>query len=125
MKGLLNELNFFFSIGSLTFATGKIPDDLKVALITPVYKACEENIYSNYRPISALPCFYKIREKLMAFQVVFFKRLFEYIHKNGILTDCQYGFRTNVLTNHAKVNLLIKQQKPLKAMNSLSGYFLI
>ena len=27
-------------IFNLTFETGKIPDDLKVALVTPVYKKC-------------------------------------------------------------------------------------
>ena len=48
-----------------TFATGKIPNDLKVALVTPVYKASEKNVFSNYRPISVLPCFSKILEKLM------------------------------------------------------------
>ena len=54
-------------IFNLTFETGKIPDDLKVALvfITPVYKSSEKNVYSNYRPISVLPCFSKILEKLM------------------------------------------------------------
>ena len=41
-----------------TFATGKIPNDLKVALVTPVYKASEKNVFSNYRPISVLPCFF-------------------------------------------------------------------
>ena len=74
---------------SLTFATGKIPDELKVVLVTPVYKASEENIYSNYRPISVLPCFSKILEKFM------YNRLIDYIHKNRILTDCRYGFRRN------------------------------
>ena len=49
-------------IFNLTFVTGKIPDNLKVALVTPVYKASEENVYSNYRPISVLPCFSKILE---------------------------------------------------------------
>ena len=52
-------------IFNLTFETGKIPDDLKVALVTPVYKSSEKNVYSNYRPISVLPCFSKILEKLM------------------------------------------------------------
>ena len=69
----MSLISFYF-MRTLTFATGKIPDDLKVALVTPVYKACEENIYSNYRPISALPCFYKILEKLMAFQVPLFQK---------------------------------------------------
>ena len=30
---------------NLTFATGKIPNDLKVALVTPVYKASEQNAF--------------------------------------------------------------------------------
>ena len=48
-------------IFNLTSETGKIPDDLKVvALKTPVYKSSEKNVYSNYRPISVLPCFSKI-----------------------------------------------------------------
>ena len=32
---------------NLTFATGKIPDDLKVAIVTPVYKASEELILTT------------------------------------------------------------------------------
>ena len=56
------SLSYIFN---LTFTTCKIPDDLKVALVTPVYKASEDNIYCNYRPISVLPCFFKILEKLM------------------------------------------------------------
>ena len=94
-------------IFNLTFATGQIPDGLKVALVTPVYKA-SENIYSNYRPISILPCFSKILEKLM------YKRLIDYIHKNRILTDCQYGFRSNVSKNHAIIELVDKITKAIK-----------
>ena len=82
-------------IFNLTFATGQIPNDLKVALITPVYKASEKNVFSNYRPISVLPFFSKILEKLM------YKRLIDYINRNGILTDRQYGFRSKSSTNHA------------------------
>ena len=29
----------------VTFTTGKIPNDLKVALVTPVYKASEQNVF--------------------------------------------------------------------------------
>ena len=35
-------------IFNLIFGTGKIPNDLKVALITPVYKASEKDVSSNY-----------------------------------------------------------------------------
>ena len=104
-------------IFNLTFTTGKIPDDLKVALVTPVYKASEENIYSNYRPISVLPCFSKILEKLM------YTRLIDYIHKNGILTDCQYGFRSNVSTNYAIIELVDKITKAIENNEFTVGIF--
>ena len=94
-------------IFNLTFATDKIPDDLKVALETPVYKASEENIYPNYRPISVLPCFSVLLEKLM------YKRLIDYIHKNKILTDCQYGFRSNFSTNHDMIEFVDKITKAI------------
>ena len=91
---------------------------MKVALVTPVYKASEENIYSNYRPISVLPCFSKILEKLM------YKRLIDYIHKNGILTDCQYGFRSNVSTNYAIIELVDKIRKAIVNNEFTVGIFL-
>ena len=51
-------------IFNLTFATGKIPNDLKVALIAPVYNASEKNVFSNYRPISVpLPFFFQNTRK--------------------------------------------------------------
>ena len=97
-------------IFNLTFATGKIPNDLKVALITPKYKASEKNVFSNYRPISVLPFFSKILEKLM------YKRLIDYmyINKNGILTDHQYGFQSKSSTNHAIIELVDKITKAIE-----------
>ena len=81
---------------------------MKAELVRPVYKASKENIYSNYRPISVLLCFSKILEKLM------YKRLIDYIHKNGILTDYQYGFRSCVLTNYAIIELVDKITKAIE-----------
>ena len=36
------------------FRTGQFPDPLKMASITPVHKAGNRNLASNYRPISVL-----------------------------------------------------------------------
>ena len=70
-----------------------IPDELKLALVTPVYKANEKELFSNYRPISVRPCFSKILEKLM------YKRVLFFLNNHKILTDSQYGFRKNLSTN--------------------------
>jgi hypothetical protein len=41
---------------------------------------------SNYRPISVLPIFSKVFERLV------YNRLLNYLDKCGILTESQYGF---------------------------------
>ena len=51
-------------IFSLTFSTGVIPDDLKVAFITPIFKGNHSMKFENYRPISVLVCFSKLLERL-------------------------------------------------------------
>ena len=52
-------------IFNLSFSTGKIPHELKVSLVTPVYKADDNKQRTKYRPISVLNCLSKILEKLM------------------------------------------------------------
>ena len=46
-------------IFNLTFQSGLIPDSLKIALVTPIYKANENFLFENYRPISVLTFFFK------------------------------------------------------------------
>jgi hypothetical protein len=72
---------------NLTFETGLIPNTLKIALVTPIFKANEKCLFENYRPISVLTCFSKLLEKVM------YKRLISYIEKQNILSKHQYGFR--------------------------------
>ena len=55
------------------------PDNLKIARVTPIVKAGDENEMGNYRPISVLPCFSKILERIM------YNRLFKYLTANEIL----------------------------------------
>ena len=103
----------------LAFTHGKIPNDLKVALVTPVYKASEQNVFFlNYRPISVLPCFCKMLEKLM------YNRLVDYINKHDILTCCQYGFRSKHSTNHAIIELVDKITKAIENNEFTVGIFL-
>ena len=49
----------------LSLEKGVFIDDLKVAEVTPIYKVGNNSDISNYRPISLLPWFSKILERLM------------------------------------------------------------
>ena len=102
-----------------SFETGVFPEKMKMAKIIPLYKAGAKNKFTNYRPVSLLPQFSKILEKL------FNNRLDKFIEKNEIITDCQYGFRPKKSTNLALLDLKLKQagrnQRLLVECNGLTA----
>ena len=66
------------------------PDIWKKSNICPVLqKKNDKQIINNYRPVSLLPAFGKILEKLI------FKSLFEYLDEHKLLSKHQSGFRPN------------------------------
>ena len=90
-------------------AQGNYPERLKFSLIKLIYKSRDKSLPSNYRPISLLPAFSKIFEK------VIYKRLFDHLKNNAILNEHQYGFRSEVSTENASHIVL---NEILAAMNS-------
>ena len=60
---------------------GFFPDELKVAEVTPVYKKNDETNLGNYKPISVLPCFSKILERII------YNRLYEHLNSDNILYE--------------------------------------
>uniref|UniRef100_A0A3B5QAJ9 Reverse transcriptase domain-containing protein n=1 Tax=Xiphophorus maculatus TaxID=8083 RepID=A0A3B5QAJ9_XIPMA len=86
-------------ICNLSFISGTFPNAMKIAKVIPLFKSGDKNIISNYRPVSLLCQFSKILEK------VFSKRLDNFIEKQNILTDCQYGFREKRSTSMALMAL--------------------
>ena len=87
-------------ISNLSFQTGVFPDLMKVAKVIPLFKSGRNNIFTNYRPVSLLPQFSKILEKL------FNNRLDRFLNKTSILSNTQYGFRSNRSTSLALLELL-------------------
>ena len=53
-----------------SIAQGVFPDELKIAKVVPIFKSGDKALPSNYRPISVLPYFSKIFEKIMYNHVV-------------------------------------------------------
>jgi hypothetical protein len=101
-----------------TFLTGNIPQELKIALVTPIYKSNEDNRFENYRPISVITCFAKILEKIM------YKRLIKFVEKNNILSEHQYGFRKNRSTELAIIEFIDKISKGIYKGQYTIGIFL-
>ena len=67
--------------------SGLFPEIWKYANVVPVHKKNEKNVKGNYRPISLLPIFGKILEKLI------FDSLYSHLVSNDLLNPNQSGFR--------------------------------
>ena len=75
-------------------------DVSKIARVTPLLKTGDPNNISNYSPISALPCFFKVLERIM------YNRLYKYLTTEKLLYSKQFGFQTGLSTEHAIVKLV-------------------
>ena len=74
-------------IFSNSIRTGVFPNIWKLANVVPVHKKDKKNLLKNYRPISLLPIFGKIFEKLI------YNSLCAHIVSCGLLNPNQSGFR--------------------------------
>ena len=77
-SNVVNETSdIFFTplkyIFNLSLQQRIFPENLKIAKVSPIYKKDEEFLLTNYRPISVLPCFSKLLERIM------YDRLFKYL----------------------------------------------
>ena len=81
-------------------SSGIFPDSQKVEKVTPIHKAGDSSDLGNYGPISVLPCFPKIFERIM------YNRVYKYLQENKILYYKQFGFKAGHSTDHAIVQLL-------------------
>ena len=96
---------------------GKFPSILKLGKITPIFKKENEELLENYRPVSTLPLFGKIFEKII------YKRLYSFLVGQGILHDSQFGFRKSHSTSHALNYSIYHIQEALKKRSSCSWHF--
>jgi len=96
---------------------GLSPERLKFSSIKPIYKSGDKFLPSNYRPISLLPAFSKILEK------VIYKILFDHLNNNVILNEHQYGFQSEVSTENASYILLNEILTALISKQMVRGIF--
>ena len=76
-------------IFNLCITQGYFPSELKKGCITPIYKKGAHHNIENYRPVCSLSQFSKIFEKII------YIRMTNYMTKNNIICNSQYGFQAN------------------------------
>ena len=68
---------------------------LKIGRISPIYKKDNDELLENYRPVSTLPVFGKLLEKLI------YSRLYSFILAKCSMYENQFGFRKGHSISHA------------------------
>ena len=108
----------FGHICNVSFQMGVFPSKIKIAKIVPLFNCSEKNAFTNYRPISLLPKFLKILEKLYNNN-----RMDKFLKKYDILSPNQYGFRSNMSTTHALLELVEEMTSSLDNNKYAIGVF--
>ena len=115
IESISNQLVIIFN---KSLEMGIFPDKLKLAKIMPVYKSDDRQLLNNYRPISVLPIFSKILEKIM------YSRLENFIQKSNILCENQFGFREKHSTYMALLNIIDQISQQLDSKTLSLGIFI-
>ena len=77
---------------------GKVPQDWKLANVTPIFKKGSRNLRSNYRPVSLTSVVCRVLESVIRDYVT------DYLNKYKLIKESQHGFskgkscQTNLLT---------------------------
>ncbi len=90
---------YLTSIINTSITTGIFPTQWKHAIVTPLFKNGDKTNTSNYRPISLLPIFSKILEKIVSTQLTTF------LESNNLLSNNQHGFRPKLSTETALTSI--------------------
>ena len=106
----------FLHICNLSLTKGIFPRQLKIAKVIPLFKSGDDMLFSNYRPVSILPIFSKILERIM------YNRLLNYITK--LLNSNQFGFRQDHSAAMALICLVDKISKAIENGDFVLGLFL-
>ena len=75
--------------------TAIFPDHLKKAEVVPIYKSGDDNLPTNFRPISLISNFAKIFEKIIK------SRFENFLAVNNIIDPMQFGFQAGKKTEDA------------------------
>ena len=94
-------------------AIGIFPNIWKSANLTPIHKKGDKQLVKNYRPISLLPIYGKMFEKII------FNQLYLFFTTNNLITKNQSGFRSGDSTTNQLLTLVNEIHESFDNRNSL------
>ena len=97
--GIDDSVFAFTEIINCSFKYCKFPERWKKAIVKPIPKTTKPFAASDYRPISLLPAFSKIIEKLAA------KQMIDYLRNTGYLDNLQSAYKQSHSTTTALLNV--------------------
>ena len=100
---------------NMSFSKGRVPNQLKIAKATPVFKNGDPSLIHYSRPISVLPVFSKIYERLMN------NILLDHVTKNNILSKYHLGFRKGYSTDMVLTILIDKITNAMDTGEHITG----
>ena len=98
----------FTNLFNSCLETSSIPDEWKIAHLTPCFKGKgSKSDVNNYRPISVLSPLSKVFESLIAVRIT------NYFEKNNLLFNSQFGFRKGLSCELALNTFISKVRRSL------------
>ena len=95
----INIINMLSYLINLSLEPGIVLTILKLSRIISLFKKSDTTLFTNYRPISHTNQFSQNLEKL------FYVRFYSFLNHFNMLSNSQFGFRTNLNTINALFNL--------------------
>lgn len=104
-------------ITNMVLSTGIFPEKMKIARISVFHKGGAVDSIRNYWPISILPLFSKIVEKVINLKII------NHLHKYILISANQYGFQRGKSTESALLNLREKLISKIENQSYTIGIF--
>ena len=119
LKNVITEITSPLTyILNKSLTSGKVPLNMKIARVVPIFKKGQKDSVNNCRPISRLTSISKILEKLA------YTRTIQVFVNCNILTDSQFGFRKQHNTTHALLTFIYTVAHAIDDVSHTIGVFL-
>jgi hypothetical protein len=105
-------------IVNLSLSKGIFPNKSKLAKVIAIHKGGDIDRSNNFRPISILPCMFKIFERVV------YSRLDKYLTAHNLINSNQFGFRQNHSTDMAIAKIVEEIAKAIDTKLHAIGIFI-